>query len=67
MQVLTQQEIEQVSGGALDPALGLFPRTGITILDNIHAKEWNTYGKYLYAGGVAGLGLLNKPSTTPTN
>jgi hypothetical protein len=66
MHVLNQQEIEQVSGGALDPELGLFPRTGITILDNIHAKEWNSYGKYLYAAGTYAVGLLGSKDTTPT-
>jgi hypothetical protein len=65
MHVLNQQEIEQVSGGALDPELGLFPRTGITILDNIHAKEWNSYGKYLYAGGAYAYNLLAGKTTTP--
>lgn len=67
MQTLNQQEIDLVSGGAwtLDPELGLFPRTGFTILDNIHANEWNTYGKYLYAGGVYAFGLLGSKDATP--
>ncbi|MEY4515981.1 MAG: hypothetical protein RL180_327 [Pseudomonadota bacterium] len=65
MQVLTQQEIEQVSGGALDPELGLFPRTGIALIDKIHANEWNAYGKYLYAGGAYAYNLLAGKTTTP--
>lgn len=62
MQTLTLQELEHVSGGAweLDPELGLFPRTGVALIDNIHAKEWDSYGKYLYAGATYGLGLLAK-------
>ena len=62
MQTLTPQELEHVSGGAweLDPELGLFPRTGIALIDRIHAKEWDSYGKYLYAGGAYALGLLAK-------
>ncbi|MEY2863754.1 MAG: hypothetical protein RLY58_1461 [Pseudomonadota bacterium] len=65
MQVLTQQEIEQVSGGALDPELGLFPRTGIALIDKIHANEWNAYGKYLYAAGTYAVGLLGSKDTSP--
>jgi hypothetical protein len=57
-----------VSGGAweLDPELGLFPRTGIALIDKIHANEWNSYGKYLYAGATYALGLLgSKDQPTP--
>ena len=66
MQTLTPQEIELVSGGAweLDPELGLFPRTGIALIDKIHANEWNSYGKYLYAGATYALGLLSGGSSS---
>lgn len=67
MQTLNQQEIDLVSGGAwtLDPELGLFPRTGIALIDKIHANEWNAYGKYLYAAGAYAAGLLGSSDSTP--
>ncbi len=49
MQVLNAQQVKQVAGGAeKDPTLGLFPKTGIKLIDAIHANEWKTYGKPLY-------------------
>ena len=36
MKILNAQEIKQVSGGALDPELGLFKPTGIALIDAIH-------------------------------
>ena len=52
MKTLNQQEVLQVSGGALDPELGLFKPTGIKLIDSIHASEWNSYGRPLYNSGV---------------
>jgi hypothetical protein len=54
MKNLSQHEIAQVAGGALDPELGLFPKTGIAFIDNIHKAEWKLYGKALYTalGGL---------------
>jgi hypothetical protein len=56
MKNLSQKEVAQVAGGALDPKLGLFPKTGIAFIDNIHAGEWKLYGKPLYNifGGLLG-------------
>ncbi len=48
MKTLNQKEIAQVAGGAKDPALGLFPQTGIKLIDNIHKMEWSLYGKFLF-------------------
>lgn len=51
MKVLNKVEIAQVAGGATapkDPALGLFPQTGIAFIDNIHKAEWSIYGKALF-------------------
>ncbi len=48
MRTLNQAEVTQVAGAALDPKLGLFPKTGIALIDNIHAAEWKLYGKPLY-------------------
>lgn len=48
MKTLNQAEIKQVAGAALDPELGLFKRTGIKLIDNIHAYEWKLYGRPLY-------------------
>ncbi len=48
MKTLTQAQTKQVAGAALDPVLGLFPKTGIKLIDAIHANEWKTYGKPLY-------------------
>jgi hypothetical protein len=48
MRTLNQAEVAQVAGAALDPKLGLFPKTGIALIDNIHAGEWKLYGKPLY-------------------
>ncbi|MFT3858407.1 MAG: hypothetical protein QM742_13220 [Aquabacterium sp.] len=50
MKVLNQTQVEQVSGGATekDPALGLFPQTGIKLIDDIHKMEWALYGKLLF-------------------
>jgi hypothetical protein len=51
MQILNAQQAKQVSGAATtpkDPALGLFPQTGIKLIDNIHKAEWALYGKPLF-------------------
>ena len=51
MQVLNAQQVKQVAGAATtakDPALGLFPQTGIKLIDDIHKMEWATYGKLLF-------------------
>jgi hypothetical protein len=48
MKTLNQAQVKQVAGAALDPVLGLFPKTGIKLIDAIHANEWKTYGKPLY-------------------
>lgn len=49
MKVLNQTQVSQVSGGAeKDPTLGLFPTTGIKLIDDIHRMEWNLYGKFLF-------------------
>lgn len=58
MRTLETREIAHVSGAALDPELGFFPRTGIAIIDNIHKAEWNSYGKYLYQAGAWALSLF---------
>ncbi len=49
MKTLNQKEIAQVAGGAeKDPALGLFPQTGIKLIDDIHKMEWALYGRFLF-------------------
>lgn len=50
MKVLNHTQVQQVSGGATakDPALGLFPQTGIKLIDDIHKMEWALYGKLLF-------------------
>jgi len=51
MQVLNANQIKQVAGAATtpkDPALGLFPQTGIKLIDDIHKGEWALYGKVLF-------------------
>lgn len=49
MQVLNAQQVKQVAGGAeKDPTLGLFPKTGIKLIDDIHRAEWALYGKFLF-------------------
>ncbi len=50
MQVLNAQQVKQVAGAATakDPALGLFPQTGIKLIDDIHKMEWALYGKFLF-------------------
>jgi hypothetical protein len=50
MKVLNNEQVKSVSGGAAakDPALGLFPQTGIKLIDNIHKMEWKLYGKPLF-------------------
>jgi hypothetical protein len=48
MKTLNQAEVSQVSGGAIDPVMGLFPKTGIKLIDAIHANEWKAYGRPLY-------------------
>lgn len=61
MKTLNQQQIAQVSGGALDPVLGLFPKTGIKIIDQIHAMEWKIYGRPLYNAFAVILGNPKAP------
>ncbi|NBD21187.1 hypothetical protein GTZ97_10975 [Aquabacterium fontiphilum] len=61
MQTLNQEQIKQVSGGALDPELGLFKPTGIKLIDNIHKQEWNTYGRPLYNTFAVLLGFPKAP------
>jgi hypothetical protein len=48
MKTLSKQDISKVSGGALGDDLGLFPKTGIKLIDDIHKMEWKLYGKPLY-------------------
>lgn len=50
MKMLSKTQISHVSGGATakDPALGLFPQTGIKLIDDIHKMEWALYGKLLF-------------------
>ena len=61
MQTLSQQQVQQVSGGALDPELGLFKPTGIKLIDAIHKNEWNTYGRPLYNTFAVLLGFPKAP------
>lgn len=61
MKILNTQEIKQVSGGALDPELGLFKPTGIALIDAIHKSEWNTYGRPLYNTFAVLLGFPKAP------
>lgn len=61
MKILNAQEIKQVSGGALDPELGLFKPTGIALIDAIHKMEWNTYGRPLYNTFAVLLGFPKAP------
>jgi hypothetical protein len=61
MKILNAQEIKQVSGGALDPELGLFKRTGIALVDAIHKNEWKTYGRPLYNTFAVLLGFPKAP------
>nr|WP_315195744.1 hypothetical protein [uncultured Aquabacterium sp.] len=61
MKILNAQEVKQVSGGALDPELGLFKRTGIPLIDAIHKNEWNTYGRPLYNTFAVLLGFPKAP------
>lgn len=58
MYTLNRKQAEQVAGAALDPQLGLFPKTGIAIIDNIHKAEWKIYGRPLYNAFSV---LLGKP------
>lgn len=54
MRTLNQQEIAHVSGAAAAPIdTGLFPKTGIAFIDQIHANEWkNIYKPLLQAFGL---------------
>lgn len=61
MKTLNPQEISQVSGGAIGDALGLFPKTGIALVDEIHKMEWSLYGKPLYNAFAAVLGAPKAP------
>jgi hypothetical protein len=61
MKTLNQAEVKQVAGAALDPVLGLFPKTGIKLIDAIHANEWKTYGKPLYNTFAVLLGGTKAP------
>jgi hypothetical protein len=61
MKTLNQAEVKQVTGGALDPVLGLFPKTGIKLIDAIHAGEWKTYGRPLYNTFAVLLGFPKAP------
>lgn len=61
MKTLSLQEVQQVSGAALDPELGLFKPTGIALIDAIHKQEWNTYGRPLYNTFAVLLGFPKAP------
>lgn len=61
MKTLNSSEIEQVSGAALDPELGIFKPTGFALIDNIHKMEWNTYGRPLYNTFAVLLGFPKAP------
>lgn len=61
MKILNAQEVKQVSGGALDPELGIFKPTGIALIDAIHKNEWNTYGRPLYNTFAVLLGFPKAP------
>jgi hypothetical protein len=61
MKTLNQAEVKQVAGGAIDPVLGLFPKTGIKLIDNIHAGEWKLYGRPLYNTFAVLLGFPKAP------
>ena len=61
MKILNAQEIKQVSGGALDPELGLFKPTGIALIDAIHKNEGKTYGRPLYNTFAVLLGFPKAP------
>ncbi|TBO31402.1 hypothetical protein EYS42_09205 [Aquabacterium lacunae] len=61
MQTLNQDQIKQVAGAALDPELGLFNRTGIALIDNIHKQEWKLYGRPLYNVFAPLLGFPKAP------
>jgi hypothetical protein len=50
-----------VAGGAIDPVMGLFPKTGIKLIDSIHAGEWKSYGRPLYNAFAAVLGAPKAP------
>ncbi len=61
MKTLNQAEIKQVAGAALDPELGLFPKTGFALVDNIHKGEWKLYGRPLYNTFAVLLGFPKAP------
>ena len=60
MKTLTQTEIKQVAGAALDPVMGLFPKTGIKLIDSIHANEWKAISR-LYSTFTSLLGGAKAP------
>jgi len=61
MKTLNQAQVKQVAGGAIDPVMGLFPKTGIKLIDSIHAGEWKSYGRPLYNAFAAVLGAPKAP------
>jgi hypothetical protein len=61
MKTLNQAQVKQVAGGAIDPVMGLFPKSGIALIDKIHAGEWKSYGRPLYNAFAAVLGAPKAP------